>query len=315
MNIGIIGSGKIVPTFIETSKMIRGFKLCAIFGRNEERLKTLKDKYDIGYYTTDYEDILNDRNIDVVYIALPNFRHYEYGKKALLHDKHVIMEKPFTHSYETAKELVDIARRRKLIIFEAITTLYLPNFKKIKENINSIGKIRVVDLNFSQYSSRYDNFRKGIITPVFDYRECGGALMDLGVYNIHFAVGLFGKPLDVSYYPNIQRRIDTSGLLVLRYKDFVVSAINAKDSRGPTYINIEGEDGLICSDDGSNTIRRVNIGNKEYREKKELIHYYELKEFYRLYREKDLKKAREYNRETLIVSEILDRGLGYDHSK
>ncbi|MBQ5443872.1 MAG: Gfo/Idh/MocA family oxidoreductase, partial [Erysipelotrichaceae bacterium] len=81
INIGIIGSGFIVPVFIGASKAFEDFHLRAIWGRHEEKLIPFKE--DVDYCTTDLEKILCDESIDVIYVALPNKLHYEYALKAL----------------------------------------------------------------------------------------------------------------------------------------------------------------------------------------------------------------------------------------
>ncbi|MBR4422210.1 MAG: Gfo/Idh/MocA family oxidoreductase, partial [Erysipelotrichaceae bacterium] len=112
INIGILGSGFIVPVFIEMSKLYRQYHLRAIWGRHEEKLLTFKEEFE--YYTTDLEAFLSDEKIDVVYIALPNALHYEYALKALEHGKHVILEKPFTVHKKEAKKLIDLAKKKGL---------------------------------------------------------------------------------------------------------------------------------------------------------------------------------------------------------
>ena len=102
INIGIIGSGFIVPVFISVSKLVKGYHLRAIWGRHEEKLLQYKDEVD--YLTTDLEKILSDETIDAIYVALPNKLHYEYALKALEHGKHVILENPFTVYYDEAKD-------------------------------------------------------------------------------------------------------------------------------------------------------------------------------------------------------------------
>ncbi|ADY84367.1 hypothetical protein [Lactobacillus delbrueckii] len=86
-------------------------------------------------------------------------------------------------------------------------------------DLQLLGPVHVVSLNYTQYSSRYDRFLAGDISPAFNPRLGGGALLDLNVYNIHLAVSLFGAPLDVHYFPNLQKGVDTSGVLVLAYDD------------------------------------------------------------------------------------------------
>jgi len=316
INVGIIGSGFIVPSFIESTKVVKGFKYVGIASPVEEQLKNLKEKYGIGYYSLDNEVVFNDPKIDVIYCAVPNGMHYAIAKRALECGKNVIVEKPFMTSYAEAKELIDLAKKKKLIIFEAITLRHMPNYKKIQELVKEIGEVKMVDINFSQYSSRYDKFKKGITLPAFDYKQAGGALMDLGVYNIHFAVGLFGEPKDVKYYANIQKKIDTSGIIVLDYGTFKAVAVTCKDCKAPLNTCVQGDAAYIKSDEASSVLKTVRLVKNDGTTKKfelnkhtDLTHYSEFVEFKRIFNNKDLAAAQAWNKETLKVQKVMDKAL------
>ena len=105
INIGIVGSGFIVPIFIEAVNNVGGYHIRGIVARKEEVLSQLKEKYSIDYYTLDYKELFNDPKIDAIYLGVPNSDHYFYAKEALLANKHVIVEKPFCHKYKHAKEM------------------------------------------------------------------------------------------------------------------------------------------------------------------------------------------------------------------
>ena len=156
------------------------------------------------------------------------------------------MEKPFTVTLAEAKELQELAVKYECMLFEAILSRYSKNYEHLKDELVKIGKIKLVQANFSKYSSRYDEFRKGIITPTFDKVHGGGSLMDLNVYNIHFVVGLFGLPKKVQYYPNLaENGVDTSGILIMEYPDFQAVCTAAKDSTSDPFVIIQAEDGTI----------------------------------------------------------------------
>ena len=199
MKLGIIGSGMIVYDLLTFIDIIDEIELTAILGRKEsqEKIETLINKHHIKKAYYDYDELLNDDEIDTIYVALPNHLHYEYTKKALLHNKHVICEKPFTSTLEEFDILSNYAREHSLFLFEAIVTAHMPNYLKIKEQISRLGTIRMVQCNFSQYSSRYDKFLNGETPNVFSPAFSGGALADINIYNLHFVIGLFGKPLNV----------------------------------------------------------------------------------------------------------------------
>ena len=261
MKLGIVGGGMIVGDLLAFIHEVKGIELIAISGtkRSEEKLKTIAQTHHMKRYYTDYQDLLDDHEVDTIYVALPNVLHYEHTKKALEAGKHVICEKPFTVTDEQAKEVIDLAKEKHLFLFEAITNQYLPQYENIKEHINNLGKIKIIECNFSQYSSRYDRFLKGDIAPAFDPKQAGGALMDLNIYNIHYIVGLFGKPQDVHYYPNIDQGIDTSGILIMDYKDFKCVCIGAKDTKAPLSSNIEGTKGCITVTTPVSTIEKYAI--------------------------------------------------------
>ena len=268
MKLGIIGSGMIVYDLLTFIDIIDEIELTAILGRKEsqEKIETLINKHHIKKAYYDYDELLNDDEIDTIYVALPNHLHYEYTKKALLHNKHVICEKPFTSNVNELDELIALAKQQNCLLFEAITNQYLPTFKEIKEKISEIGKISIISSNYSQYSSRYDAFKRGEIAPAFNPEMGGGALRDLNIYNIHLLVGLFGKPNRVEYLPNVERGVDTSGILVLDYGHFKAVAIGAKDCSAEIRSTIQGDKGAITIFGATKTLPEIGVtlnGQKE----------------------------------------------------
>lgn len=261
MKLGIIGSGMIVQDLLSFVDTIEEIKLIAILGRkkSQKKIEALTNKYQIKKTYYNYDDLLNDEEIDTVYVALPNHLHYEYTKEALLHNKHVICEKPFTSNIDELDELIALSKERKCLLFEAITNQYLPTYKNIKDRLSELGKISLISCNYSQYSSRYNAFKKGEILPVFDINMSGGALMDLNVYNLHFVIGLFGKPENVEYFANIERGIDTSGIIILEYPTFKAVCIGAKDCAAPISSTIQGDLGCIKIEGPTSVLSDVKI--------------------------------------------------------
>ena len=151
-----------------------------------------------------------------------------------------------------AEELAELARNKKLFLFEAVTTQYQDNYAKIREVLPKVGAVTMVQCNFSQYSSRYHDFCAGKVWPSFDPACAGGALMDLGVYNVSYVVGLFGSPNKVHYAANITRGIDTSGVLTMEYRSFKAVSINAKDSSSPARYIIQGTKGYLLQKSTAN---------------------------------------------------------------
>ena len=312
MNLGIVGAGMIVKDFLSFSHELPEIKLEAIVARNIENLKNLQNAYNIKQIYTDLDECLSSPSIDTIYVAVPNNLHYSVAKKALEVGKNVICEKPFTLDYNETVELFQLAESKNLILIEAITNQYLPNYLEIKENLSQIGNIRLVECNFSQLSSRYEAFKKGIIAPVFDKNQGGGVLGDLNIYNIHFAVGLFGAPKNSKYYPNIVREVDTSGILILEYDEFKVVCIAAKDTYNNSYANIQGDKGLIKVIGPLNEVPNYIIKNKEVEMKvNKNIHkhrmYSEFKKFIDVIDNKDFDFMQIQKEHSLAVMEIFDK--------
>ena len=311
MKLGIIGSGMIVKDFLSFAHELPEIKLEAIAARNIGNLKELQNKYNIKEIYTDIDFCLKNKEIDTIYVAVPNNLHYSVSKKALEAGKNVICEKPFTLKYEESVELFEIAEAKGLILIEAITNQYQKNYLDIKDNIYNIGEIRLVECNFSQLSSRYEAFKNGILAPVFDKSKGGGVLGDLNIYNIHFVVGLFGKPNRVHYSANIVNDVDTSGILLLEYDNFKVVCIAAKDTFNNSYVNIQGDQGIIKVIGPTNEVPNYSIQTKDnlINENKN-IHshrmFAEFKKFVEVINNKDLEFMKIQKEHTLNVMYIYE---------
>jgi len=268
MRLGIIGSGLIVQEFLPKLIAIHGIEIIGIQGaaQNLSQVRELCQANGLALATADFEELC-DAGIDTAYVAVPNFLHFDYCKRALEKGLNVIVEKPMTSNEQEAAYLADLAKSRKLFLFEAVTTLYLGNYRKVQELLPRIGTIKLVQSQYSQYSRRYDAFCDGQILLAFDPAKSGGAMMDLNLYNLHYVMGLFGKPEKFKYYANIERSIDTSGILMMEYPGFVATCIAAKDSKGVYGSVIQGTKGSIYTDRSPNLVGKVtlelNDGTKE----------------------------------------------------
>ena len=247
INVAILGIGKIISEAIGAFQASKKFHVANIWAREHSRDKAaeLAKKFHVDKFTTDLEDIADDPAIDFVYVGLINAVHHEYAKKFLVAGKNVIVEKPFTTSAAQAKELIDIALSKRLYLFEAVTTLHLPNFFAIRDALPK----KLVTCNYSQYSSRYDAYKNNhVVAPAFDPKLFGGALADINIYNLNLVVGLFGLPKKISYTANRGfNGVDTSGIVTLEYETFFAQCIGAKDSDAQSFFSVQGDGGYIHS--------------------------------------------------------------------
>lgn len=311
MNIGTIGTGTIVNCILDAVEKINGIKCKAIYSRKETTGKQIAEKYNVKKVYTDLEYMLQNIDIDFVYVASPNSLHYEHVKKALEFGKNVICEKPFTSTYKEAEELINIAKSKKLFLYEAITTMYMPNFKIIKQQLHRVGRIRLVTSSYCQYSSRYDSLKEGKIPNVFNPEFSGGCIMDINFYNIYFMLGLFGIPCESKYYSNTYKNgIDTSGILTMKYPDFVCECTGAKDTWGINSAQIMGEDGYIYIKDGVNSCKEIRIVTKTddeiFNNQSETAWFYEFQELNRLVNQKDYTDCYSRMEKTLDVVKFIE---------
>ncbi|MFW7385247.1 Gfo/Idh/MocA family protein [Vagococcus fluvialis] len=317
MKLGILGAGMIVGHFLEMAKDLPEIEVTSILGtkRSYDKLMKIQADNNIDQAFTDFDEFLEKSDMDTVYVALPNHLHYEYAKKSLEAGKHVICEKPFTLTLAEFMELKKLALAKDLVLVEAITNQYLGNYQTIKEIMPELGELKIMECNYSQYSSRYDAFKEGTILPAFNPKMGGGALMDINIYNIHFAVGLLGKPSSVHYLPNVERNIDTSGVLILDYPNIKVVCIGAKDSTSEIRTTIQGNKGSILINGSSSLIVEVEkqlIGEEAvvYQNNAHLHRMHEeFAEFYRMITEHDMKEVEKQLNHSQLVMEVVDKAL------
>ncbi|MBF7140228.1 Gfo/Idh/MocA family oxidoreductase [Pediococcus pentosaceus] len=320
MKLGIVGAGMIVKDFLTMTPLLPEIELKAITGTPHgiDNMEKLQMQYGIDRVYTDIDECLANEEIDTIYVAVPNHLHFAFAKKALEAGKNVICEKPFTLNLAELEELAELAQTKQLILLEAITNQYMMNYQKIKEAVPTLGEIKVVECNYSQYSSRYDAFKAGEVLPAFNPKFGGGALMDINIYNIHFVVGLLGAPSSVKYLANIEKDIDTSGILILNYPDTKVVCIGAKDSTATIRSTIQGTKGSVIVNGATNVLDNFDIESKagiENFDFKQNSHrmYEEFKAFQRIIAEKDLKEAALRLQHSEEVLRVVEQALADAH--
>ena len=251
MKISIAGTGKIAE---EVMRMLHEefageIEVTGIYAREQsvEHAIDLCQAYaQTGVVYTDFERMLQEAEADFVYIANANHVHHEYAMQAMKAGRNVIVEKPIAVDRVQTEELIDTAIQRCVYCLPAYSLLYMPMFRKLQEFVPKLGTIRMLHCNYAQRSSRYDRYLNGELTPVFDPAMAGGTLADLNVYNLCFAIALFGPPRTVRYECNRGfNGIDTSGTLLCHYPTSLAVLSASKDSDGLSYGCIQGEEGYI----------------------------------------------------------------------
>lgn len=190
MKIGVLGTGGIVRMVVPTLKCMANVECYAIASRTAERAKEAAEEYGFEKWYGTYEELVADPEVEFVYVATPHSRHYEDMKLCVEHGKAVLCEKAFTMNAKQAKDIKKLAAEKGVFVAEAIWTRYMPSRKIIQEMLDSgiIGKVFTLTANLSYIISQ--NYR--IVAPEL----AGGALLDVGVYGLNFALMHFGTEIE-----------------------------------------------------------------------------------------------------------------------
>ena len=316
MKLGVIGTGAITKSMLAEYSRCDQFEIYAILSRKEETGRSMAEAFGIPKIYSELSDFLADPEIEIVYVATPNSIHFSQAKAALLAGKHVICEKPFTPTVAQTQVLIDLAMERNLLLYEAITLAHHPHYRYIKENLGKLGKLKLVTATFCQFSSRYPALLAGRPSPVLDHAFAGGALMDINLYNIHFIIGLFGAPKSVRYFANRHETgVDTSGILLLEYEDFLCQCIAAKDSAARNGVQIVGVDGYMEITPSSSNLQTVELNLRGL--EPQSVHlgenpwYYEVQDLGRLVTEGDRTACYENLSITRNVVDVLEKARKY----
>lgn len=318
MKLAIAGTGMIVGEALQALRYVQEIEVTAIFSRPQSitKARQLANQYHIASIYTDYDKMLKHGDADFVYIANINSVHYEYGRKALLAGKHLIIEKPMCVTEAEAESLAALAHESHLYVFEALTFLHAPFFAQLKQELlPQIGRIRLIQCNYSKYSSRYDRYLKHDVAPVFSPECAGGTLLDLNIYNLNFVASLFGEPAYVRYFANKgYNGIDTSGTAILQYTDFIATCNAAKDSYSPCFDIIQGEKGWLRIDGSPDNLEKLEIsvsGKSQVVSISPANHRMvdEFRAFEQIYRSNDYQQMNHFLSHSLLIARIAEKAL------
>ncbi|MBQ8355715.1 MAG: Gfo/Idh/MocA family oxidoreductase [Oscillospiraceae bacterium] len=223
MNIGFIGAGRIANTLAATMARMEDVNLYAVAARDLDRAQAFAAQYGFDKAYGSYEEMLRDPHVELVYIATPHSHHFEHMKLCIAHGKNVLCEKAFTLNAAQAREVAALARERGVYVAEAIWTRYMPSRAMIDEVLASgiIGSISTLTCNLS-YPVTY---KERIVRPEL----AGGALLDVGIYGLNFALMHFGDDIlrTDSSVRFTDTGVDAMETITLHYRDGRMAVITA----------------------------------------------------------------------------------------
>ncbi len=249
VRLGIIGSNFISDKLLDAVGRVERVTAVAVFSRTKEKGDAFAQKHGLSLVYTDFDAFCQSDAFDAVYIATPNYIHAAQAQKLLQSGKHVLCEKPMTANLASFDALCQVAKETKKVLFEAMRPHYDPAYRVLQDALPALGTVRRVSLEFCQYSTRYDDFRRGVIQNAFQPALCNAALLDIGVYPLHVLCMLFGAPLRVqSSGTTLPNGMDGGGTVLLTYPDFTAEIIYSKITQSVSQSVITGENGGILID-------------------------------------------------------------------
>ena len=250
---GILGPGNIARDFAQDLNRVNG-EVYAVASRNKERAEQFARENNVKKAYGSYDEIIKDKDIDVVYIATPHSNHYEYIIKSLNNNKHVLCEKAITVNERELEEALKIARENNLVLEEAMTLFHMPLYEKVIKKINKedLGKVNMVQVSFGSFKEYDENNR------FFNLDLAGGALLDIGTYALSFARYFLSSMPDeiLSTVKKAKTGVDEESGIILKTKEDEIATISlAFRSKMP-------KRGIVSCDNGFITIDNFPRANK-----------------------------------------------------
>jgi predicted dehydrogenase len=311
---GVVGTNFITDWVIEGGREDPRFEITAVYSRSEETARAFAAKHRISHTFVSLEQMAASPFVDAVYIASPNALHAAQSILCMQQGKHVLCEKAFASNAREVKCMIETARRRRIVLMEAMKPTLTPGFRAIRAALPLIGPLRRYFSSYCQYSSRYDRLKDGHVLNAFNPELSNGASMDIGIYTIYPMVALFGRPLTIQA-AGIKLASGTDGQAAVNFtfaNGLLATVLYGKiaDSSLPT--EIQGEQGTIRAD-RINLIGRVSLIHRKGEVEETLYvqtdrheYYHEIAEFIDIICSGRSESSINSHTNSLIAIEILD---------
>ena len=320
LKVGIIGTGNMAGVMAASIAKMKHVEVAAVASRNMEDACAFALRHDLRKAYGKYEDLMKDKDVDLVYIAVPPSHHALYASQCIDHKKPVLVEKSFTANAEQAEALIAKAEHEGVFIAEAVATRYMPMAQTIRDVVRSgrIGAVNAVNANLGCALSKQPR--------MLDANLAGGALLETGVYPLTLISLAAGENVtDISCEARKSKSgVDLEDQVVMTVRDgedeircmFYASIIGPTDRRGVIY----GTEGyLVVENTGNFEAIEIYDGAHKLRERierpaqEETGYVYELEACRRALAAGKLECDELPHRETVRMMKVMDlirRGMG-----
>ncbi len=248
MKFAILAPGGIAHSMAKAVSQIDKIERYAVASRDLKRAEKFAQQWGFEKAYGSYEEMVQDPQVEFVYVASPHSHHYEHAKLCLEHDKHVLVEKAFTVNARQARELIQLSEEKGLLLAEAIWTRYMPSRRMIDDILacKAIGNVTSLTANL------------GYILPHVERMQnpelAGGALLDLGVYPINFALMAFhGEIKDVHATAIMSPKgIDWVNSITLTFEEERMAVLHSD------MLTQTDRQGVISGDQGYLEVQNIN---------------------------------------------------------
>jgi predicted dehydrogenase len=256
---GILGCGRIAGKFAQDLQLVSDAELYAVASRDQFKAEAFRAQYPAQVAYGNYEAMLVDPDVDVVYIATPHARHMEHTLLCLSHGKAVLCEKPFALNSTQARSMVEASRARGIFLMEALWTKFMPHYRQLMAMIDGgeLGTMRSVLINFGFTAP--DPVPDRMFNPLLG----GGSLLDIGLYNVFMAISALGVPDDIqAWMTPAPGGVDEQCAVTFRYRNGAIAQLFSSFSSN-----------LATEADFSGTHARVRLTHRFYEPSTTLEYY------------------------------------------
>lgn len=223
-NWGIIGLGNIAHKFAEDLLLVKDANLCGVASRNIEKAKSFGDFFQADKHYGSYQELANDPNIDVVYIATPHTFHFEHTMMCLEKGKAVLCEKAFGMNASEVEQMIAKAREKNVFLMEALWTRFIPATEKVLDLLNEglIGNLQTVRADFG-FKAVFDPEKR-----LYNKKLGGGALLDIGIYPVFLSLLALGKPKEIQALAQMSSTgVDENIMMLFNYSNKQMAILDA----------------------------------------------------------------------------------------
>lgn len=240
----IIGLGEVANEFASALQQAQ-LPIYTVYSRSEQKAQQFCQKFNISSYYTDYDQLLNDPNVDIIYLATPHSLHYEMAKQAIEHKKHILCEKAITINQEQLNTLRQLSQENHVLLAEGTTIFYMPLYHQLKQLLPQFGTLKMIQAPFGSFKDESEAKR------FFNSKTAGGALLDIGPYA--FGLCQYFMPSephviasDVVFHHD---DVDESSVTILKSENVLANVTLTFRAKMPKKAIIAFEKGYLTIDD------------------------------------------------------------------